>query len=120
MTDSVAGAAPAPKKKKFAFKKAAWQTAPKSEEKAVDLFSHSNEFRDIVADQAQRKDEERRKKADEERRRKADEERGRKRRKISTEEPENPPRSGSASSPRASRLNSKGYSSSPNDRRESC
>jgi hypothetical protein len=111
MTDSAAGAAPPPKKK-FTFKKAAWQTAPQAEEKEqVDIFSHSNEFRDIVAEQTRRKEEEKKKKAEEARKRKADEERERKRQRVSTEAHERIPGSGSANSTRESRLSSKGYSS---------
>jgi len=119
MTDSAAGVAP-PSKKKFAFKKAAWQTAPKAEETAqADIFSHSNEFQNIVDEQAKRKDEERKKKAEETRKRKADEELERKRRKMSTEAHEKTPGSGSASSARGRRLSSKGYSASQVDRRVS-
>ncbi|KAF2684763.1 hypothetical protein K458DRAFT_431068 [Lentithecium fluviatile CBS 122367] len=112
MTDSAAGAA-APRKKRFAFKKAAWQTAPKADRKEeTDMFSHSNEFRDIVAEQTQRKHEEK-KKAEESRKRKLDEERERKRRKVSTELHEKIPGSGSASSARGSRLSSKARSETP-------
>lgn len=110
MTDTAASAA-APPKKRFTFKKAAWQTAPKTEGKeAQDMFSHSNEFRDIVAEQTQRKNEEK-KKAEETRKRKVDEERERKRRKVSNEVQEKMPESRSASLALGGRLSSRGYGS---------
>jgi hypothetical protein len=103
MTDAAA-----PPKKRFAFKKAAWQTAPKPEgEEKEDMFSHSNEFRDIIADQTQRRNEEK-KKAEEARKKKAEEERERKRRKVTDELQERAPGSGSASSARSDRLSSIG------------
>lgn len=85
MTDSVpAETAPPPKKRTF-FKKAAWQTQPKAEEgKERDIFSHSNEFKDIAAEENRRQQEERRRK-EEERKRKAEERQEQKRRKLSYE-----------------------------------
>ncbi|KAF3005876.1 hypothetical protein E8E13_009218 [Curvularia kusanoi] len=89
MTDANTGA-PAPKKRSL-FKRAAWQDAAKKE--TEDMFSHSNEFKDIVAEENRRKEEEKRKQA--EAKRKAEEEEKRtqiqkqdkkgKRRKVSAE-----------------------------------
>ena len=50
MTDATTGA-PAPKKRSL-FKRAAWQDAAKKEDE--DMFSHSNEFKDIVAEENRR------------------------------------------------------------------
>jgi hypothetical protein len=47
MTDTTPGA-PAPKKRSL-FKRAAWQDQPKAEDE--DIFSHRNEFTNIVAEQ---------------------------------------------------------------------
>jgi hypothetical protein len=87
MTDTPAGA-PAPKKRSF-FKRAAWQDAAKKD--SEDIFSHSNEFNDLVAAQNRHKAEERRKaeekrknEAEAEKRRKQ-EQRERKKRRLSVE-----------------------------------
>lgn len=89
MTEATTGA-PAPKKRAL-FKRAAWQDAAKKENE--DMFSHSNEFKDIVAEENRRKEKEREKQA--EAKRKAEEEEKRaqaekhdkkgKRRKVSAE-----------------------------------
>ena len=73
----------APLKKRSFFKKAAWQTKVKADPNQ-DLFSHSNEFKDIIAEEHRRKEEDRKKKV-EEKQRKADEERAQKRRRVSIE-----------------------------------
>lgn len=94
-----------PKKKRFGFKKAAWQTAPTTGAQE-DMFSHSREYKDIIAEETKRKNEEKRK-AEEEKQRKAEElrqrkikeerqtaedgEQRRKRRRISTEPEEDVP-----------------------------
>ncbi|KAF2441015.1 hypothetical protein P171DRAFT_434710 [Karstenula rhodostoma CBS 690.94] len=106
MTDSTNGAAAPPKRRAFGFKKAAWQTAPKKDEQ--DMFSHSNEFQDIVAEQAKRKEE--KKKAEEAQKRTAEEERHRKRRKVSVESDEGVR---TRSSPRGHRVARKGRSKTP-------
>jgi hypothetical protein len=73
-----------PKKRSF-FKKAAWQTKKDTDdEKEHDIFSHSNEFKDIVAEENKRKQEQRRLR-EEEKKRKVEEKQDRKRRKISLE-----------------------------------
>lgn len=98
--------APAPKKRSF-FKKAAWQTDAKPEgEENKDMFSHSGEYAEIVAEEARRKkaekarlkkeeeskkmkieEENRRTRLEEEnRKRKATGESGRKKRKVGNEE----------------------------------
>ncbi|CAI6341574.1 unnamed protein product [Periconia digitata] len=84
--DAGATAAPPPKKKKFTFNRAKWQTqAPKAEdEPEVDIFSHSNDFEDIIAEEARQKLEAK-KKAEAARKRKADELRSRAKRKASEE-----------------------------------
>lgn len=92
MTDATKGA-PVPKKRSL-FKRAAWQDAAKKENE--DIFSHSNEFKDIVAEESRRKEEVKRKEA--EAKRKAEEERRRetaerqdkkgKRRKVSADSDE--------------------------------
>jgi hypothetical protein len=105
MTDTTEGA-PAPKKRSL-FKRAAWQDAPKKEEE--DMFSHSSEFKNIIAEQSKR-EEEKRRKATEERRRRQDGQVDRKRRKVSGDHDEPAlPRSGSgnSSSGRATRTNTK-------------
>lgn len=94
---------PAPKKRSL-FKRAAWQDAAKKENE--DIFSHSNEFTDIVAEQDRRRDEEKRRKEEESKQRKCAVARDgkSKRRKVSPEgEKPAPPASGSSASPRASR-----------------
>ncbi|KAI4935453.1 uncharacterized protein J4E92_002742 [Alternaria infectoria] len=103
MTDTPASVAP-PKKRSL-FKRAAWQDAPKKD--GEDMFSHSNEFNDIVAEQARIRAEEK-KQAEAARKRKHSEPRDQKRRRISndTEEPV-PTKSSSASRERASRTTSK-------------
>ncbi|KAF9730470.1 hypothetical protein PMIN02_002020 [Paraphaeosphaeria minitans] len=107
MTDPTNGAAAAqPKRRAFGFKKAAWQTAPKKDEQ--DMFSHSNEFQDIAAEQAKRQEE--KKKAEEAQKQKAEEERHRKRRKVSVESDEE---ARTRSSPQARRVTSKGRSKTP-------
>jgi hypothetical protein len=85
-TAPVEGDAP-PKKRSF-FKKAAWQSEVKKEgSKNQDIFSHSDEYKDIVAEQERRKKEEREaKEAKEAKKRKLEEDRERKRRKISIED----------------------------------
>jgi hypothetical protein len=110
MTDATPGATAAPPKKRSFFKKAAWQTKVKPEgEKEQDIFSHSKEFSDVVAEQAKRKQQEKKLK-EEEKKRKHEEERERKRRRISDEvvEDSKPLKSGSRSSPRTNRKESKG------------
>lgn len=86
MTDTPA---PAPTtKKRSIFKRAAWQDSSKKE--GDDIFSHSGEFSDIVAEQTRRQEEEKRK--DEERKkRKSAEKPESKRRRISTENEESLP-----------------------------
>jgi len=102
-TDTTAPApAPAPKKRSL-FKRAAWQDAAKKENE--DIFSHSNEFKDIVAEQDRRRDEERRRKEEEVRQRKCTgpQEGKSKRRRVSTGETKSVPlNSGLSASPRAS------------------
>jgi hypothetical protein len=103
MTDSTGGASAAPPKKRSFFKKAAWQTKPKSE--SEDIFSHSNEFKDIAAAEARQREEKRRLK--EEEKRKITETQERKRRKLSSEEEDiKLPDSGVGSSGRTSRKES--------------
>lgn len=106
MTDATDAAAEPPKKR-FGFKKAAWQTAPKTE--AHDMFSHADEFSSIVAAEARRKSELKKKKAEEEQRRKLAEEHKPKRRKVSAEEVEIQPGRGLRSSARGDRVANKGY-----------
>jgi hypothetical protein len=105
MTDPTASAGP-PKKRSL-FKRAAWQDAPKKD--GDDMFSHSNEFNDIVAEQARIRAEEK-KKAEAARKRKHCEPRDQKRRRISndTQEPV-PTKSSSASKERAGITASKVY-----------
>ena len=105
MTDATDNAA-APPKKRFGFKKAAWQMEPKTEER--DMFSHANEFSTIVAEEARRKSE-LKKKAEQAQKRKQDEEREAKRRRVSAEVEESLPSTGSRSTTRGRRLAGKGY-----------
>ncbi|KAH6612528.1 ubiquitin-2 like Rad60 SUMO-like-domain-containing protein [Boeremia exigua] len=71
MTDATIGA-PAPKKRSL-FKRAAWQDAAKKENE--DIFSHSNEFKDIIAEENRTKEEEKRKQAEAKRKAEAEERR---------------------------------------------
>ncbi|CAO2649127.1 Nn.00g100760.m01.CDS01 [Neocucurbitaria sp. VM-36] len=73
--------APAPKKRSF-FKRAAWQDAAKKD--GADMFSHANEFSDIVAAQDRRIEEDAQE-AQRERRRTQAAQHERKRRKVSLE-----------------------------------
>ncbi|OAL53163.1 hypothetical protein IQ07DRAFT_585105 [Pyrenochaeta sp. DS3sAY3a] len=77
---------PAPKKRSL-FKRAAWQDAATDE--TGDMFSHANEFQDIVAEQARRRQEEEQA-AERERQRRQEARREKKRRKVSTEAHEAP------------------------------
>lgn len=89
MTDATKGA-PAPKKRSL-FKRAAWQDAAKRENE--DIFSHSNEFKDLVAEENRRKEEEKRQLAEAKRQAEAEQKREQagkpdnksKRRKVSTD-----------------------------------
>ncbi|OAG00557.1 uncharacterized protein CC84DRAFT_1129363 [Paraphaeosphaeria sporulosa] len=108
MTDPTDGAAAPPKRRAFGFKKAAWQTAPKKDEQ--DMFSHSNEFQDIVAEQAKRQEEKKKAEEAQKQRQKAEEERHRKRRKVSVESDEGVQ---ARSSSRNHRVTSKGRSKTP-------
>jgi hypothetical protein len=96
MTDTTPQGAPAPKKRSL-FKRAAWQDAPPKE--GEDMFSHADEFNNIVAAQNRLQAEERRK-ADEARKRKHAGQTDKKRRKLSSghDEP--------GSSPHAARAHS--------------
>jgi len=80
MTDATSGAT-APPKKRFGFKKAAWQTAPTEGQQEQDIFSHSSEFQSIVAEESKRRLEEK-KLLQEVRRQKLQEERNPKRRRV--------------------------------------
>ncbi|KAJ4301261.1 hypothetical protein N0V90_003352 [Kalmusia sp. IMI 367209] len=111
MTDATTGAAAQAKKKRFGFKKAAWQTAPKAETQE-DMFSHSSEFKDIIAEETKRKIEEKRK-VEEAKQRKADDVRQRKRRKVSAEPDEKVHASRSGNSDQDDRMASKGRSKTP-------
>jgi hypothetical protein len=96
--------APAPKKRSL-FKRAAWQDAPKNDEE--DIFSHSKDFKNIVAEQ-NRTEAEKRRKAEEDRARKHAARGDRKRRKVSTDHDDTAlPGGGSGSSSRADRTGSK-------------
>ncbi|KAJ4342797.1 hypothetical protein N0V95_006854 [Ascochyta clinopodiicola] len=108
MTEATSGA-PAPKKRSL-FKRAAWQDAAKKE--SEDIFSHSNEFKDIVAEENRQKEEVKRKQV--EAKRKAEEQQKReqaetqekkgKRRRVSTDYDEPiVPQSGSEDSGRVTR-----------------
>jgi hypothetical protein len=109
MTDSTNGAAAPPKKRAFGFKKAAWQTAPKNE--GQDMFSHSSEFQEVVAEETKRQNERKKaeeaqkRKTEETQKRKAEEARERKRRKVSIEQDEGEP---ARNSPRGDRVARKG------------
>jgi hypothetical protein len=103
-----ATAAPPPKKRSF-FKRAGWQDAPATE--GDDLFSHSNKFTDIVAEEQKREKEKRRKA--EERKRKAEEQSERKRRKVSVDDAPTSHRSGAGKSTRAGRTSSKACVAGP-------
>ena len=82
MTDATTGA-PAPKKRSL-FKRAAWQDAAKKENE--DMFSHSNEFKDIIAEENRRKEEAKRKAEEEEKRLQVEKHNKKgKRRKVSAE-----------------------------------
>lgn len=72
------------------------------------MFSHSNEFQDIVAEQ-QRREEEKKERAEASRKRKQDQQQEKKRRKVSNELESTLTNSGSASSDRVSRAESKAY-----------
>ncbi|OSS54902.1 hypothetical protein B5807_01511 [Epicoccum nigrum] len=111
MTDATTGA-PAPKKRSL-FKRAAWQDAAKKENE--DMFSHSNEFKDIIAEENRRKDEAKRKTEREEKRIQAEKhDKKGKRQKVSAEFDE--PilvRSDSGESSRLSRSQTKARSRTP-------
>ncbi|KAL6706855.1 hypothetical protein ACN47E_004998 [Coniothyrium glycines] len=112
--------APAPKKRSF-FKRAAWQDSAKKD--GDDIFSHSNEFQDIVAEQTRRREEERQKEKEKEKERERDEQSRqqkqagkpeRKRRRVSTENDEAAlPKSEASSAARISRRGSKARSRTP-------
>ncbi|KAF2794040.1 hypothetical protein K505DRAFT_304698 [Melanomma pulvis-pyrius CBS 109.77] len=103
----------APPKKRSLFKKAAWQTAAKPEDKERDMFSHSNTFNDIIADEARRK-REAKQKVQATKKRKPEEGAASKRRKVSTDVDElRLPGSGSGSSARASQTGRTGRSRTP-------
>jgi hypothetical protein len=107
MTDPTASAAP-PKKRSL-FKRAAWQDAPKKD--GADMFSHTNEFNEIVAEQARIRAEEK-KQAEAARKRKHSEPRDQKRRRISNDNEEPvPTNSSSASRERKGKTASKVYAS---------
>ena len=102
MAEPTQGAS-APKKRSF-FKRAAWQDAAKKE--GEDMFSHANEFKDIVAEEERRRAEEERQAERDEQRKQAGQ---RKRRKVSpTSGQPILPRSGSGSEPRK-RIGSEAY-----------
>jgi hypothetical protein len=84
MTDTTQ-AAPAPKKRSL-FKRAAWQDSPKAEDDD-DIFSHSKDFQNIVAQQNNAQAEKRRE-AEEGRKRKQADHTDRKRRKVSSDSDE--------------------------------
>ncbi|KAF2474512.1 uncharacterized protein BDR25DRAFT_331964 [Lindgomyces ingoldianus] len=101
MTDNAKNGAKVPPKKRSFFKKAAWQTSAKAEDdQEEDIFSHSNSYKDIVAEQAKAKKDE--KKRREEERQRTDEIRQGKKRKVSAESSKTKlPTSGSGDSPQA-------------------
>lgn len=114
MTDATAGAPP-PKKRSL-FKRAAWQDAAKNE--GEDIFSHSNEFKDIVAEENRRKEQEKKDQAEAKRKAEAEEKRERaerhekkgKRRKVSSDYDEPAlHRSGSGESSAITRSESKAW-----------
>ena len=103
MTETTTSAAPP--KKRILFKRPAVQAAAKNEE--ADIFSHSNEFSDIVALEEKRRAEAK-KQAEASRARKHSEPRDRKRRRISNDNEESlPHKSGSDKKAQASRTSSK-------------
>lgn len=91
-------AKPAPKRSFF--KKPSWQTAAKTEGATQDIFSHSNDYANIVAEKARRlKEEEDRRKAEEAKKKAelesekiATEDHDRKRRKVSLDPDASPNR----------------------------
>jgi hypothetical protein len=106
MTEPTTSETPVPKKRSL-FKKAAWQTAAKPEGKEKDIFSHSDKFNDIIADQA-RLNNAKKEKAQAAKKRKVEEEGDRKKRKMSLDaEKSKLPGSGSGSSSQTSRTESK-------------
>ncbi|KAF1845809.1 uncharacterized protein K460DRAFT_417004 [Cucurbitaria berberidis CBS 394.84] len=105
---------PAPKKRSF-FKRAAWQDAAKKE--GEDMFSHANEFKDMVAEQDRHREEVERK-AESERHHKQAGQRQGKRRKVSLESEESIV-SGSGSGKRK-RTGSKARSRTPHSPVPSC
>ncbi|KZM23003.1 uncharacterized protein EKO05_0008245 [Ascochyta rabiei] len=118
MMETTSGA-PAPKKRSL-FKRAAWQDAAKKE--SEDIFSHSNEFKDIVAEENRQKEEVKRKqaeaqrKAEEQQKRKQAEtqEKKSKRRRVSTDYNEPLlPQSGSGGSGRVTRSEDRARSRTP-------
>ncbi|XPT02212.1 hypothetical protein M3J09_011333 [Ascochyta lentis] len=118
MTEATSGA-PAPKKRSL-FKRAAWQDAAKKE--GEDIFSHSNEFKDIVAEENRRKEEDKRKQAEAKRKAEEDqrreqagtEEKKGKRRRVSIDYDEPLlPQIGSGDSGRITRSDVKGRSRTP-------
>lgn len=100
-----------PKKRSF-FKRAAWQDVAKKEDQ--DMFSHANKFKDIVAEQNKRREEEERMVELKRQCRQAERREG-KRRKVSTESLEKPSLSSSVvgSISRASRSGTDVYVYSP-------
>jgi hypothetical protein len=111
MTDTTPGA-PAPKKRSL-FKRAAWQDKPKAENE--DIFSHSNEFTNIVAEQTRLKAEKRLQRLKEKEKEKQAGQADRKRRKVSNDHDEQKydtsalSGSGTGGSARASRTSIKAY-----------
>jgi hypothetical protein len=111
MTDTTPGA-PAPKKRSL-FKRAAWQDKPKAENE--DIFSHSNEFTNIVAEQTRLKAEKRLQRLKEKEKEKQAGQADRKRRKVSNDHDEQNydtsalSGSGTGGSARASRTSTKAY-----------
>jgi hypothetical protein len=111
MTDTTPGA-PAPKKRSL-FKRAAWQDKPKAENE--DIFSHSNEFTNIVAEQTRLQAEKRLQRLKEKEKEKQAGQADRKRRKVSNDHDEQKydtsalSGSGTGGSARASRTSTKAY-----------
>jgi hypothetical protein len=102
--------APAPKKRSL-FKRAAWQDAPRNDEE--DMFSHSKDFKNIVAEQNRIAAEERRK-AEQDRARKQATRGDSKRRKVSTDHDDTAlPDGGADSSSRTARTGSTPLSPAP-------
>ncbi|KAH5437924.1 hypothetical protein HBI47_060530 [Parastagonospora nodorum] len=114
MTDTPKDAPPL--KKRSLFKRAAWQDSPTNDE---DIFSHSKDFKHIVAQQkryeAEKKEAERKKKAEEgrERKRKLAATGDRKRSKVSHDNESVLTGSASGSSPQANETCSKARSQTP-------